>query len=1008
MGTFLQNQLGLSLDDAQFLIAVAGLLIALVGIVPPIRRGVATIFGVRAGGYERRYTRSFLTNHGKIIDVYMRTNHELNLDTTYVSLSFNEIGVQAGRYILATQLLASTEIKRIIITGDPGSGKSTLLRAYGAGVLRRRRRHDASDLRSIPRSGEIPIFISLRHFARVVKDNDPNALVDYLTSDVLRKSGVGNGRGFLKWLLKHDRCLVLLDGLDEVPEAQRAAVEQAILSFAGDTSSEMPTTRARIMLSCRRQNFARMERQWIPTFANTTHMISPLGDTEIRRYLSKRRTEFRPPRTADRFYDTIRTSSAMDLHRAPLILAISAGLYINLAAYEIPRSIGRFYSEMMTELLVRHNHEGVAEQSRFDMEDKLTFLQQFAYDMAKRGDRFDDFTVHEVVEDATQVCRRLTTVDETSVRAFVKELLERSGLFQIASGLAERLHDEDNYLLVGKSLEYTFAHRSIHEYLIALHLASSVEGGWRELLEQANDEQWYHVIELFAALQPPRLDDFLKDLSTRNLPLAGHCLAGARTSIEIARPILNRLAERLRRGNPDIIATHLPALVASVRASSPAIADLARNLVQAAVFELSEIGQVGSLVRDRQVIIDLVDRLSYGRESDGPVLVAAFASLLPDPDPKLVAPLWRSLVSAADSQTDSSRSIVRWLLDAITSVPCFIELQRQPATSVGDDAIRRVAYPFERGVQLDSNLPALLVIADRLSAVQTQPNRFFQAKGAGVLAKIERARRGSISFVPYRTARIVYVTAWLTAFVLAAFFMISDWQRPNWGTVGLWLGPLVCSFIVAATLGTIGPRFGMTDFRTADIKGPNVDLFHTKPSRSAIVPGSTIGGGIGVYLVLRFVSRVGADDLTRYFWAAIVVVLCIVGGAIVGRFLYFAAGYVTVASLGRYGNQAGVANPLPMWFTRRANPDRSRLLRGNLLAAPYAVVYILALAPLENVSFWIFFSATTITILIFFWLPATKYFERDRRFYLRRPNEYVDIYDDPRSRHWVIRTATAR
>jgi len=36
-----------------------------------------------------------------------------------------------------------------------------------------------------------------------------------------------------------------------------------------------------------------------------------------------------------------------------------------------------------------------------------------------------------------------------------------------------------------------------------------------------------------------------------------------------------------------------------------------------------------------------------------------------------------------------------------------------------------------------------------------------------------------------------------------------------------------------------------------------------------------------------------------------------------------------------------------------------------------------------------------------YWLPGLGAFARTRRYYLRRTNVYVDIYDDPRSEHWI-------
>jgi hypothetical protein len=37
-----------------------------------------------------------------------------------------------------------------------------------------------------------------------------------------------------------------------------------------------------------------------------------------------------------------------------------------------------------------------------------------------------------------------------------------------------------------------------------------------------------------------------------------------------------------------------------------------------------------------------------------------------------------------------------------------------------------------------------------------------------------------------------------------------------------------------------------------------------------------------------------------------------------------------------------------------------------------------------------------------FWLTAANLWSRDRRYYLYRPNKFVDMYDGPRNRHWLV------
>jgi hypothetical protein len=53
-----------------------------------------------------------------------------------------------------------------------------------------------------------------------------------------------------------------------------------------------------------------------------------------------------------------------------------------------------------------------------------------------------------------------------------------------------------------------------------------------------------------------------------------------------------------------------------------------------------------------------------------------------------------------------------------------------------------------------------------------------------------------------------------------------------------------------------------------------------------------------------------------------------------------------------------------------------------------------------NPSWKVIFPELIIGML--FWLTAANLCGRDRRYYLYRPNKFVDMYDDPRNRHWLV------
>jgi hypothetical protein len=65
------------------------------------------------------------------------------------------------------------------------------------------------------------------------------------------------------------------------------------------------------------------------------------------------------------------------------------------------------------------------------------------------------------------------------------------------------------------------------------------------------------------------------------------------------------------------------------------------------------------------------------------------------------------------------------------------------------------------------------------------------------------------------------------------------------------------------------------------------------------------------------------------------------------------------------------------------------------------IVFPVAIIPLAARSLPAYLVAAFLGPLVVFWLPGTKLFSRRTRFYLYRPNDFIDAYDDPGSAHWL-------
>src|SRR5262249_3610455 len=139
-----------------------------------------------------------------------------------------------------------------------------------------------------------------------------------------------------------------------------------------------------------------------------TFALALLRDAEISRYLGKRITPDHAPRTAHALYDSIKASGTMELHRIPLVLAISSGMYLRVVGYEIPPPLADFYQLMIRSLLRRRDSPSTdTPASRFDAKLKEQFLRGFAYEMAIRPGEFGVFTQAEAIAHARWLAETL-------------------------------------------------------------------------------------------------------------------------------------------------------------------------------------------------------------------------------------------------------------------------------------------------------------------------------------------------------------------------------------------------------------------------------------------------------------------------------------------------------------------------------------------------------------------------------------------------------------------------
>ena len=126
----------------------------------------------------------------------------------------------AGEYpVLSAPSMVARTLQRCVVLGEPGSGKSTLVQWLAQAV----RKGECPDY-------DIALVVKLSRFASAIQQSPRLTLVEFFFETL--DAGAADWRTAADWLrhvasARH-RCLLLLDGWDEVPLGQRDLVWQRI------------------------------------------------------------------------------------------------------------------------------------------------------------------------------------------------------------------------------------------------------------------------------------------------------------------------------------------------------------------------------------------------------------------------------------------------------------------------------------------------------------------------------------------------------------------------------------------------------------------------------------------------------------------------------------------------------------------------------------------------------------------------------------------------------------
>ncbi|MCG0287806.1 NACHT domain-containing NTPase [Streptomyces sp. PSAA01] len=454
-------------------------------------------------GFERRYAEYMIGKHSTLTIVGIDLSHAeatWPLDAAYLSLEAvsssgeeGPLGAFAGELVResgespATALPAALPAdralsghQRVLLRGVAGSGKTTLVQWLAVCTARQ------ESLRGLEQLiGRVPFVLPLRTIARQESLPSPASFL----ASVHNPLDGAQPPGWADRVLTAGRGLLLIDGIDEIPERDRERTRAwlADLLIAYPDNLWLVTSRPSAVAD-----------DWLGAQGFAEFTLSPMSREDMAAFIERWHEAARQTcrteeeRTAlDGYQSALHTAvrTKQDLSRLatnPLMCGLICALHRARRGY-LPLGRKALYDAALSMLLTRRDterHIYAPGDVQLDEEPQIQLLQRLAYYLIRNGEaELDRDRAERLIEEALPSVPAARDLGDAP--AILRHLLLRSGLLR-----------EPSVSTVD------FIHRTFQDYLGAKAAVEAWDVGL--LIRNAHDAQWEDVIRMAVAHARPR------------------------------------------------------------------------------------------------------------------------------------------------------------------------------------------------------------------------------------------------------------------------------------------------------------------------------------------------------------------------------------------------------------------------------------------------------------------------------------------------------------------------